>query len=109
MTGTAEKDTLLSTYWNWVVCALKLRPGKVNFFVDPGTPVASLSKTLSMATTKSSAGKKKAGSGQGKNKLGVKNSLVNNINAHKKAGTSKPKKNSTVAKKAYEQMEKGWK
>ncbi|HEV7331633.1 MAG TPA: hypothetical protein VGN63_11385 [Flavisolibacter sp.] len=43
-----------------------------------------------------------------KNKLGVKNSLVNNINAHKKRGDSKSKKTSTVSKKAYQKMEQNW-
>jgi hypothetical protein len=42
------------------------------------------------------------------NKLGVKNSLVNNINAKKKKGTSKSKKASTVSKKSYKDMEEGW-
>jgi hypothetical protein len=44
-----------------------------------------------------------------KNKLGVENSLVNNINAKKKAGTSKPKSKSTVEPKEYDKMKKGWK
>jgi hypothetical protein len=44
-----------------------------------------------------------------KNKLGVKNSLVNNINAKKEAGTSKPKSKSTVDSKQYSKMKKGWK
>jgi hypothetical protein len=44
-----------------------------------------------------------------KNKLGVKNSLVNNINARKKKGISRPKKKSTVAKKAYKKMKNNWK
>jgi hypothetical protein len=44
-----------------------------------------------------------------KNKLGVENSLVNNINAKKKAGTSKPKSKSTVEPKEYAKMKKGWK
>lgn len=43
-----------------------------------------------------------------KNRLGVKNSLVNNINAKKKKGTSKSKKNSTVSKENYEDMENNW-
>jgi len=43
-----------------------------------------------------------------KNKLGVKNSLVNNINAKKKKGTSKPKKKSTVSKASYDKMEDNW-
>jgi hypothetical protein len=43
------------------------------------------------------------------NKLGVKNSLVNNINARKKKGTSRPKKKSTVSKKAYKKMKTNWK
>jgi hypothetical protein len=44
-----------------------------------------------------------------KNKHGVKNSLVNNINARKKKGTSRPKKKSTVSKKSYADMKSGWK
>ena len=43
-----------------------------------------------------------------KNKLGVKNSLVNNINAKKEKGESKSKKDSTVSKKNYDDMEEGW-
>jgi hypothetical protein len=43
------------------------------------------------------------------NKLGVKNSLVNNINAKKKAGTSKPKSKSTVDPKQFAKLKKGWK
>ena len=55
--------------------------------------------------TKKSASKKSSGK---KNKLGVKNSLVNNINAHKKRGDSKSKKKSDVDKKQYKKMEDGW-
>ena len=43
-----------------------------------------------------------------KNKLGVKNSLVNNINAKKKKGESNSKKDSTVSKEDYEKMEDNW-
>jgi hypothetical protein len=43
-----------------------------------------------------------------KNKNGVKNSLVNNINARKKKGKARPKKNSTVSKKAYKAMKNNW-
>jgi hypothetical protein len=43
-----------------------------------------------------------------KNKNGVKNSLVNNINAKKKKGTSRTKKNSTISKEAYDAMEHNW-
>lgn len=43
-----------------------------------------------------------------KNKLGVKNSLVNNINARKEKGKSRPKKKSTVSKKSYKKMESNW-
>jgi hypothetical protein len=43
-----------------------------------------------------------------KNKLGVKNSLVNNINAKKKSGTSRPKEKSSVSKKSYSDMENQW-
>ena len=38
-----------------------------------------------------------------------KNSLVNNINRRKKAGTSRSKKKSTISKKAYKQLKRGWK
>jgi len=38
-----------------------------------------------------------------------KNSLVANINKRRKAGTSRPKSKSTVSKKAYSAMKKGWK
>jgi hypothetical protein len=44
----------------------------------------------------------------GKNKNGVKNSLVDNINARKKKGTSRSKKESTVSKKAYRDMQNNW-
>jgi hypothetical protein len=37
-----------------------------------------------------------------------KNSLVNNINRRKKAGTSRSKKKSTVSKESYKDMEAGW-
>ena len=50
---------------------------------------------------------KKTGSVK-KNKLGVKNSLVNNINARKKKGTSRSKKKSTISKKNYNDMQHNW-
>ena len=37
-----------------------------------------------------------------------KNSLVGNINKRKKAGKSRPKSRSTISKKSYAEMEKGW-
>ncbi len=43
------------------------------------------------------------------NKLGVKNSLVNNINARKEKGVSRSKADSTVSKRSYEKMENKWK
>ncbi len=57
------------------------------------------------AATKKAAAKKGS---TGKNKLGVKNSLVNNINAKKKEGKSHSKKNSTVDKESYKDMENNW-
>ena len=54
-----------------------------------------------MAKARKKAAKKK-------NKLGVKNSLVNNINARKKTGTARSKKKSTVSKKSYKKMEDNW-
>jgi len=44
-----------------------------------------------------------------KNKLGVTNSLVNNINARKKKGISRSKKKRTVSREAYKRLQKGWK
>ncbi|MBC8110440.1 MAG: hypothetical protein H7Y04_05205 [Verrucomicrobia bacterium] len=62
-----------------------------------------------MAISKKSATKKTAKKSPAKkNKLGVKNSLVNNINAHKKDGDSKPKKKSSISKKSYKDMENNW-
>ena len=46
--------------------------------------------------------------GTKKNKLGVKNSLVNNINARRKKGISRSRKKSTVSKKSYKKMEDNW-
>lgn len=43
-----------------------------------------------------------------KNKLDVKNSLVNNINAKKEKGTSRSKEKSTISTEAYESMENNW-
>ena len=37
-----------------------------------------------------------------------KNSLVNNINKKKKAGTSSSKRKSTISKKAYDDLKKNW-
>ncbi len=56
-------------------------------------------------SSKKSAGKKPA---LKKTKSGVKNSLVNNINAKKKKGTSHSKKESTVSEKNYKNMENNW-
>lgn len=39
------------------------------------------------------------------NKLGVKNSLVNNINAKKEKKTAESKSDSTVSTKSYEDMQ----
>ena len=38
----------------------------------------------------------------------AKNSLVKNVNAKKKAGTSKPKSKSSVSEKEYKDMENNW-
>lgn len=43
-----------------------------------------------------------------KNKLGVKNSLVNNINARKKKGIARSKSKRTVTRKAYQKMKGNW-
>jgi len=51
---------------------------------------------------------KKAKKRSKKNKLGVKNSLVNNINARKKKGKSHSKRKSTISKKSYKEMNHNW-
>tara|TARA_R110002020_G_scaffold259415_1_gene473317 strand:+ start:1067 stop:1201 length:135 start_codon:yes stop_codon:yes gene_type:complete len=38
-----------------------------------------------------------------------KNSLVGNINKRKRAGKSRSKKNTTISKKSYSAMKRGWK
>lgn len=43
-----------------------------------------------------------------KKKSPVKNSMVKNINAKTKAGTSEPKNKSTVSPKDYKAMENNW-
>jgi hypothetical protein len=62
------------------------------------------------AAPKKAAPKKKAAAKKGgkKNKLGVKNSLVNNINARKEKGASRSKSKSTVSKKSYKDMKEHW-
>lgn len=51
---------------------------------------------------------KKARKREKKNKLGVKNSLVNNINARRKKGKSRSKRKSTISKKSYAAMQDNW-
>ena len=76
-----------------------------------------MAKTVKKATAKKAAPKKAAKktvkkaakkSAAKKNKLGVKNSLVNNINAKKKKGTSHSKKDSSISKENYKDMENNW-
>ena len=62
-------------------------------------------KAARKSATKSKGAKKSTKT----NKLGVKNSLVNNINARKKKDASRPKSKSTVSKKSYRKMQEGWK
>lgn len=64
-----------------------------------------MAKSTKTKSAKKAAPKKSTAN---KNKLGVKNSLVNNINAKKKAGASKSKEKSTVSKKSYDDMENNW-
>lgn len=67
-----------------------------------------MAKSTKKKTAKKSASKKAAKKSTRKNKLGVKNSLVNNINAKKKKGTSRSKKNSTVSAESYKEMKDNW-
>ncbi|KOS05163.1 hypothetical protein AM493_03260 [Flavobacterium akiainvivens] len=52
--------------------------------------------------------KKARKSSSKKNKLGVKNSLVNNINARRRKGKSRAKSKHTVSKESYKKMQNGW-
>ena len=75
----------------------------------PEKKAATRTAAANKIATKKSAPKKSAKKSTGKtNKLGVKNSLVNNINARKKKGTSRPRKKSTVSKESYDHMENNW-
>ena len=66
-------------------------------------------KKTPAAKTKKAAPKKKTPKAPAeKNKLGVKNSLVNNINARKKKGVARSKKKSGISKDAYTDMENNW-
>ncbi len=66
-------------------------------------------KAAKKSTNRKVAGKKGAKkAATKKNKLGVKNSLVNNINARKKKGTARPQSKSTISKDAYENMQQHW-
>lgn len=38
----------------------------------------------------------------------AKNSLVGNINRHKKTGKSRSKKRNTISREAYDEMQQGW-
>ena len=71
-----------------------------------GTTKTARKKSATKKTTKKKVATQKTAAK--KNKLGVKNSLVNNINAKKKKGTSRPRKKSTVSRKSYAQMKENW-
>ena len=62
-----------------------------------------------MAKAKKAAGRKAAKkSSAKKDKLGVKNSLVNNINVRKKKGKSRSKSKSTISKENYKDTQDNW-
>lgn len=71
---------------------------------SPGRP----KKAAKKKTAKKSPTRVKAAKKSGKNKLGVKNSLVNNINAKKKKGKARSKEDSTISRKSYEEMKDNW-
>lgn len=102
---TSAKKTAAKKGTGWKAAAKKGTTKKAA--AKKGTARKSPAKK---AATKKTAANKTAGKkgSPKKNKLGVKNSLVNNINAHKKRGDSKSSKGSTVSKKAYQKMERNW-
>jgi hypothetical protein len=69
-------------------------------------------KTASKKTaTKKKAAQKKTAKKKApakKNKLGVENSLVNNIKARQEKGVSRDKSAKTVNKQSYERMQNRW-
>ena len=80
-----------------------------------GAKKKSAKKAAPKKSAKKAAGKKTARKktapkkgAKKKNKLGVKNSLVNNINARKKKGVSRDKSKGSVTKKSYSNMQEGW-
>lgn len=74
----------------------------------PAKKAAAKKAAPKKAAPKKAAPKKAAKKTSKNNKLGVKNSLVNNINAKKKRGASRPKSKSTVSKKNFKAMEANW-
>lgn len=60
-----------------------------------------------MADTSKKKPRRPTGTG-GTNKLGVKNSLVNNINARRKKNISRSKKDTTISEKSYNNMQNNW-
>jgi hypothetical protein len=64
-----------------------------------------MAKARKKAAPKKTAAKKTTAK---KNKLGVENSLVNNINAKKKKGTSRSRKKSSVSTRSYKKMQNNW-
>jgi len=67
------------------------------------------SAPVKKAAKKKAAAKKSSGPPKSAvNKLGVKNSLVNNINARKKKGISRKKKDSSIDEKQYGRMKENW-
>lgn len=89
--------------------AKKAAPKKAAKKAAPKKAAAKKS-TSKKAAPRKAASKKKAAAKKGgkKNKLGVKNSLVNNINARKEKGASRSKSKSTVSKKSYKDMKDNW-
>lgn len=76
----------------------------------PAKKKAPVKKAAKKKVAKKKAAAKKS-SGPPKsavNKLGVKNSLVNNINARKKKGISRKKKDSSIDEKQYGRMKENW-
>jgi len=71
--------------------------------------IAFFGKFMAKTTRRKLATKKRTKKGtSNKNKLGVKNSLVNNINARKKKGASRGRKKSTISKESYNDMKNNW-
>ena len=97
-------------YSNLIICQCYQSFNSYKFIIKHiGMVVAGLKKIIQtkFVNNKKKTATKKAGDKR-KRKPVVTNSLVNNINARRKSGKSRSKKNSTISEKNYSDMQNNW-